>query len=115
MEVDSQLTTENTIPVRDVVKSTLESGIKICIITKEHLKDDGSQGHQVIPLNILTHSIVNESSIELIYPDLADIPTSPQDLDPHVEQTCLTEEDLRKLWTCTIYNTVSKEDILTLY
>ena len=112
MKVDSQLITENTIPVRVIVKSTLEIDIKICIITKEHLKEDGSQGYEVRLLNILTHSIVNEPSIELIPSDPSDIPTSSQNLDPYVMKTCLIEEDLHRLWNCTIDDTVSKENIL---
>ena len=112
VEVGSQLTTENAIPVGIIVKSTLKSDIKICIITKEHLKEDGSQGYQVRPLNILTHSIVNEPSIEVIPSDPSYISTSSQNLDPYVMKTCLIEEDLHRLWNYTIDDTVSKENRL---
>ena len=67
------------------------------------------------PLNESTHSTVEGGDIQLIQSDPADIPDTPEDLDPEVVQRCLTEEDLHKLWNCTIDDTVSKKNRVTLY
>ena len=88
---------------------------KICIVIKEYLKGNGTQGYQVRPLNDSLHSTVSGANIQLIQPDPADIPDSPKDLDPEVVHKCLTKEDLFKLWNCSIDDTVSKEDRVSLY
>ena len=67
------------------------------------------------PLNTIEYIVVKESNITLIPPNPADIPNSPQDMDPKVVQTCLTGEDLQRLWDCSIDDTVSKESRMTLY
>ena len=38
----------------------------------------------IIPLNTMEDIVVKESDIALIPPDPADIPNSPQDMDPKV-------------------------------
>ena len=101
--------------VGTIVKAKLKGDKKICIITKEYIKGNGTQGYQVRPLNGIQHSAVDGIEIEIIPPDPSDIPHSSNDLDPDVVQRCLTEEDLHKLWNCTIDNTVSKENRVTLY
>ena len=58
---------------------------------------------------------MNGADVELILPDPADIPETIEDMDPEVVQTCLMEEDLHKLWSCSIDDTVSKENRVTLY
>ena len=95
------------IPAGTIVRATLKGNTNICIITKEYTKGNGTQGNQVSPRNDLQQSTVDRSDIELISSDPVDIPHSSQDLDPTVVKTCLIEEDLHKLWDCTIDDTVS--------
>ena len=106
VDVNFQLIDMDTIPVGTIVKVLLNGNIKVCIITKEYIKGNGSQGYQVRSLNSFEHSTVDESFVEIIPPESADIPTSPNDLDSEVIQTSLVEEDLHKLYNCAISYTV---------
>ena len=114
MDVDSQLKTTNPIPVGTIVRVKFGDNRKVCIVTKEYIKGNGKQGYHVRPFNNLQHITVDGSDVELIPPDPTDIPHTPEDMDPEVVQNCLTEEDLHKLWNCSIDDTVSHENIVTL-
>ena len=115
MDVDSQSIITTPIPVGTIVKVNFDGDRKVCIVTKEYLKGNGKQGYQVRPLNDSLHSTVSGDNVQLIQPDPADIPESPEDLDPEVVHRCLTNDDLQKLWDCSIDDTVSKENRVTLY
>ena len=81
----------------------------IFTIIKEYIKGNGRQRYQIRLLNCFEYSTVNTSFIESITPDPVDIPTSPQDLDPQVMIEYITQEDLYRLWNCTMDDTVSKK------
>ena len=84
LDIDRSGELNSPIPAGTIVKATLKGNKRICIMTKEYTKGNGTQGYQARPLNDLQHSTVDRTEIALISPDPADIPHSSQDLDPAV-------------------------------
>ena len=74
VEIDSQLTKGDIIPVENILRVLVKVSKDILIIAKEYIKPNCSQGCEVRLPNSLVHSVVNNSCIELISPEPADIP-----------------------------------------
>ena len=85
------------------------------MVNKIILTGSGVLRYRIRSLNKTTTCTVAEKDLEHIHPEPVDIPLKPSDVDSQVMTHCLSPEDIEKLWSGNVDNTLSDYDMITLY
>ena len=71
--------------------------------------------YKIRPLNVTKICTVAEKDLEHIDPEPTDIPLKPSDMDNKIMTHWLSSEDIEKLWSGNVDNTLSDNDMITMY
>ena len=67
------------------------------------------------PLDGTIQSVNSSSQLKKVAPKLADIPVGPSDVDAEVLTEVLSREDIQKIWSRDIDNTITDDQRIALY
>ena len=114
IDVPSSRSTGKPIAVGSTVWCSADAKRRIAIITDHRTSATGIR-YTIRPLNSKTIQEVEAEKVSEIKPSPDDIPSNPTEVDIQTMTECLSKEDLERLWSGTIDNTINKNEQLALY
>ena len=88
---------------------------KIVAIASGFRPSTGKQRYEMYPLDGTIQSVNSSSQLKKVAPKLADIPVGPSDVDAEVLTEVLSREDIQKIWSRDIDNTITDDQRIALY
>ena len=104
-----------TIDTGDIVKISRGNKQIVARISKRFRTGNNSVRYKAIPIDTTKEVTIQDSDVQFVYPDPAETPTSPTDIDQSSIANFLTKDDLKQLWSPRSDDTMAETSRITLY